>query len=330
MSKFSLNSPVRVGLVGTGYAAKMRAETLNADERAQLVGVTGHTPEHTQEFGHRHQVQVFNAWQELISSNLDVVAITGVNRDHGAIAHAALQAGKHVIVEYPLALTVAAAEACLAIANRQNLLLHVEHIELLGGLHQAFRQTLPQLGTLTQARYATVVPNPAPPQKWTYSAELFGFPLMAALSRLHRLVDAFGAVATVQCQNTYRYGANPDYYVACMCAAQLQFHSGLVAEVVYAKGEIDRPAERKLEAVGDRGKVVFDGEEGTLITAAGSSPIAVVPRRGLFAQDTQMVLDRLIDGTPLYVTAEQSLSTLKVAAAAQRSAATQQLVTLDC
>ena len=328
MSKFFLNSPVRVGIIGTGYAAKMRAETLNADARAQLVGVAGNTPERTQEFGNMHQVQVFNAWQELISSNLDVVMISGVNCDHASIAQAALEAGKHVVVEYPLALTGAEAEACIAIANRQNLLLHVEHIELLGGLHQAFRQTLPLLGTLTQARYATVVPTPTPPPKWTFSAELFGFPLIAALSRLHRLVDAFGPVATVQCHNTYRYGANPAYYVACVCEAQLHFQSGLMAEVVYAKGEVDLPAERKLAAEGDRGKIVFDGEAGTLITAAGSQPIAVATRRGLFAQDTKMVLDRLIDGTPLYIQPEQSLYTLKVAEAAQRSAATGQISTL--
>ncbi len=328
MSQFFLNSPVRVGIVGTGYAAKMRAETLNADPRAQLVGVAGNTPERTQEFGNLHQVQVFNAWQELINSTLDVVIITCVNRDHGAIAQAALRAGKHVVVEYPLALTVAEAEACIALAASQNLLLHVEHIELLGGLHQTFRQTLPQLGQLSSARYATVVPNPTPPPKWTFSAELFGFPLAAALSRLHRLVDAFGPVATVRCQNTYRYEADPDYYVACVCEAQLQFQSGLVADVVYAKGAIDLPAERNLEAKGDRGKVIFVGEEGTLITAAGSSPIAVATRRGLFAQDTKMVLDRLMDGTPLYITPEQSLYTLKVAEAAQRSAATGQICRL--
>jgi biliverdin reductase len=328
MSIFSLNSPVRVGIVGTGYAAKMRAETLNVDPRAQLVGVAGHTPERTQEFGNQHQVQVFNAWQELIGSNLDMVVITCVNRDHGVITQAALQAGKHVVVEYPLALTVAEAETCIAIAKRQNLLLHVEHIELLGGLHQALRQALPQIGQLSYARYATVVPTSPPPPKWTFSAELFGFPLAAALSRLHRLVDAFGPVATVQCQNTYRYGANPTYYMACVCEAQLQFQSGLVADVVYAKGDLDGPAERKLEATGDRGKVVFDGEVGRLITAAGSSPIAVATRRGLFAQDTKMVLDRLIDGIPLYIEPEQSLYTLKVAEAAQRSAATQQLITL--
>jgi biliverdin reductase len=42
-----------------------------------------------------------------------------------------------------------------------------------------------------------------------------------------------------------------------------------------------------------------------------------------------MVLDYLIDGIPLYVTPEASLYTLKVAAAAQRSAETGQTITLE-
>lgn len=36
---------VRVGLVGTGYAAKFRAEALLHDERSQLIAVVGHTAE---------------------------------------------------------------------------------------------------------------------------------------------------------------------------------------------------------------------------------------------------------------------------------------------
>ena len=78
--------PVRVGLVGTGYAAKMRAETVNADPRARLVGVAGHTPEATQEFCHVHQTQSFNAWADLVGNeHIVLVIMSGINRDHAFI-----------------------------------------------------------------------------------------------------------------------------------------------------------------------------------------------------------------------------------------------------
>lgn len=320
---------IRVGLVGTGYAAKLRAETVNQDDRAKLVGVAGHTPEKTTEFGHIHQTQTFNAWQDLVLGDaIDLVIISGVNSEHGTIVKAALESGKHVVVEYPLAIDVDEATQVIDLAKQQKRLLHVEHIELLGGVHQAFIQALPQIGTPFYARYATVTPQHPAPRKWTYNPKLFGFPLVAALSRLHRLTHAFGKVETVSCQNRYSEAQAP-YYSGCMCIAQLRFASGLIADVVYGKGEMVWTAERKLEVHGDRGALIFDGDEGAIVNSEGAAALAVGSRRGLFAKDTAMVLQHLIEGTPLYVQPEESLYTLKVAAAAQRSVDLGQTVTVE-
>ena len=56
---------------------------------------------------------------------------------------------------------------------------------------------------------------------------------------------------------------------------------------------------------------------------------AIGSRRGLFAKDTAMVLDHLTIGTPLYVTSEASLYSLKVADAARQSTATGIAVKID-
>ena len=56
---------------------------------------------------------------------------------------------------------------------------------------------------------------------------------------------------------------------------------------------------------------------------------AIGSRRGLFAKDTAMVLDHLTIGTSLYVTSEASLYTLKVADAAQQSAASGNTIKID-
>lgn len=332
-SQFAATVPIRVGIVGTGYAARLRAETLQADPRADLKCVAGHTPEATQEFSQRFDVSSAASWADLVQQpNLDLVVISNVNRDHAAIAHAALQANKHVIVEYPLALDVAEANALIALAAERNKLLHVEHIELLGGVHQALKAALPKVGTGFYARYSTLNPQNPAPKKWTYQTDLFGFPLMGALSRLHRLVDAFGPVATVSCQARFWYSdhsAAPwSHYVACLCTAHLRFQSGLLAEVIYGKGETLWRSERMLEVHGDRGALVLNGENGAFINEQGSEAIAVGSRRGLFTKDTTQVLDHLTIGAPLYVTADASLYTLTVADAARRSAETGQVIQL--
>ncbi|MEH2081866.1 MAG: Gfo/Idh/MocA family oxidoreductase [Nostoc sp.] len=314
---------VRVGLVGTGYAAKLRAEALLHDERSQLIAVVGHTREKTETFAREYQIEVLSTWQELVErEDIDLVAISTINRDHGAISRAALANSKHVIIEYPLSLDVVEAEELIALAKAQKKLLHVEHLELLGGLHQALKQNLSKVGEVFYVRYSTINPQNPAPRKWTYNHEFFGFPLIGALSRLHRLTDLFGKVFTVNCHQRY-WKIEPEYYQTCLCISQLCFDSGLLAQVVYGKGESIWQSERKFEVHGEKGGLIFDGDTGIFVQPGETtSSIEVGPRRGLFAKDTSMVLDHLFDGTPLYVTPEESLYTLKVADAAQRAAQT--------
>ncbi|WP_191761109.1 Gfo/Idh/MocA family protein [Komarekiella delphini-convector] len=313
---------VRVGLVGTGYAAKLRAEALLSDERSHLIAIVGHSPENTQTFAREYQTEALSSWQQLVKrDDIDLVVISTVNRDHGAIARAALTNGKHVVVEYPLSLDVVEAEELIALAKTQQKLLHVEHIELLGGLHQALKQHLAKIGNVFYVRYSTINSQYPAPRKWTYNHELFGFPLMGALSRLHRLTDLFGQVLTVNCHQRY-WETEQDYYQTCFCISQVCFTSGLLAQVVYGKGETIWLSERKFEVHGENGGLIFDGDKGLFIQPGETTPIEVGARRGLFAKDTSLVLDHLIDNTPLYITPEESLYTLKVADAAQRAAQT--------
>ncbi|MBD2353841.1 Gfo/Idh/MocA family oxidoreductase [Tolypothrix sp. FACHB-123] len=313
---------VRVGLVGTGYAAKLRAEALLQDGRSHLLAIAGHQLENTQAFAQEYQAEAMRSWQQLVErEDIDLVIISTINRDHGAIARAALTHGKHVIVEYPLALDVVEAQEIIALAKAKNKLLHVEHIELLGGLHQTLKQHIEKVGHIFYVRYSTITPKHPAPRKWTYNHELFGFPLIGALSRLHRLTDLFGEVFTVNCHQRF-WQIEPDYYQTGLCLTQLCFTSGLLAQVVYGKGETLWQQERKFEVHGDQGGLVFDGDQGFLIQGGETKPIEVGSRRGLFAKDTTMVLDRIFDGKPLYVTPEASLYTLKVGEAAKRAAET--------
>jgi Oxidoreductase family, NAD-binding Rossmann fold len=85
---------IGIGLIGTGYAAKVRAEVVNAEPRAKLVGITGNRPDQTQAFATTHQTQVFPNWQALINhSEVQLVIISNLNSAHAEIARAALFAG---------------------------------------------------------------------------------------------------------------------------------------------------------------------------------------------------------------------------------------------
>ena len=322
--------PLKVGIVGTGYAATKRAEALQQDTRVELVAVSGNTPERTESFCQNYSVFSVSSWEELVKdSNLDLIAIANVNCDHAKIARAALLAGKHVIVEYPLGFYPTEVRELMDLAEKVGKLLHVEHIELLGGLHQTIRDYLPEIGKVFFARYFTI--NPQHPVKlvWTYNHQMFGFPLIAALSRIHRFTDLFGTVTDVTCQSRFWDAAQEGYYRACLCNTQLRFSSGVVGEVSYGKGDIFWKSDRIFEILGEDGTLVFDGEEGTLIKGGEKITIEVPSRKGLFAKDTTMVLDHLEQGTPLYVAPSASYYALLVADTARVAAETGKTISLD-
>ncbi|AFY56743.1 putative dehydrogenase [Rivularia sp. PCC 7116] len=312
---------MRVGLVGTGYAAKLRAQTLLKDRRTDLIAVVGNKSSKTEAFARDFQLRALESPQQLLEEDIELLIVSNVNSEHAAVVRAALEANKHVVVEYPMSLDLVEASELINLAKSKNKLLHVEHIELLGGLHQALKQHLDKVSKVFYVRYSTIKPENPAPRKWTYSHDLFGFPLMAALSRLHRLTNLFGEVMSVNCHNRF-WATEVEFYQSCFCTTQLNFTSGLLAEVVYAKGETMWEAERKFEVHGENGALIFNGSQGVFINSQETTPIEVGSRRGLFAQDTAMVLDYLFDGTPLYVTPEESLYALKVADAARQSAAT--------
>jgi biliverdin reductase len=313
--------PIRVGIVGTGFAAKVRARTVREEVRTELVGVAGGNIDRSREFAAEFGAVAAASWQELVDrSDIDLIIVGTTNDRHAEVVRGALMAGKHAIVEYPLALDPKIGAELVALADERDLLLHVEHIELLGSLHQTMRQWIGEIGQIHFARYSTIAPQRPAPQKWTFHRTQFGFPLSGALSRLHRFSDLFGQVESVYCQNQY-WGNNGDYFQTCLCTAQLKFTDGPIAEVIYGKGEGLWQDSRKFEVHGEHGALIFNGDEGVLIQADTTKPLELGSRQGLFAQDTQYVLDALLEGKNNYISPSQSVATLRVADAARISAA---------
>jgi len=320
---------IRVGLVGTGYAARVRAEALLADARANLIMVSGRDFERARSFAGGYGLQALENWMALVNNTaIDLVMVATVSALHGAVVEAALNAGKHVVVEYPLSLELLQAKRLLALARSQKVLLHVEHIELLGGLHRAMRSHLPRIGTPHYVSYRTLNPQHPAPMKWTYREDLFGFPFCGALSRVHRLTNLFGSVEAVDCRTCRVFNqADESFLRNVVSSGRLQFASGVVAELTYGKGDQLWMARRDVEIQGSLGALTFmRRNDGLLTTAAGAEPIPVAPRKGLFVQDTEAVLAHLTTGSPMYVSADESVYSLSVGDALRQASETGQSV----
>ena len=88
---------------------------------------------------------------------------------------AAIEGNKHTVIEYPLSLNPQEASTIIALAQAKNKLIHVEHIELIGGIHQTLKKYLPEIGNISYARYTTIAPKHPAPRRWNYHRQMWGF-----------------------------------------------------------------------------------------------------------------------------------------------------------
>ena len=120
---------MRVGLIGFGLAgAVFHAPLVAAARGLRLAAVVTSNPERAESARRDYPgVAVFeNAerlWEQ--SNRLDLVVVASPNRTHAPLAHAALDAGLHVVVDKPLAASSNEARGLVEEAKRRGLLLTV-------------------------------------------------------------------------------------------------------------------------------------------------------------------------------------------------------------
>lgn len=106
-----MESKIRFAVVGCGHIGKRHAEMVMRDESAELVALCDVRPRETLGI-EAYAVDFFGSMDELLASNLeiDVINICVPNGLHAELAIKAIEAGHHVVIEKPMALTVADAE----------------------------------------------------------------------------------------------------------------------------------------------------------------------------------------------------------------------------
>jgi len=143
-----------VGIVGLGGIGAIHARALaELDGRARLVAYSGGGPDVAAAAGWPEAVRVPHA-DVAHHEGVDVVAICSPTETHAAHAVAALEAGRHVVVEKPLAVTVDDAERVARLAEERGLLVSMvsqrrfepEHLHL---------QRLLRAGELGELRLAS-------------------------------------------------------------------------------------------------------------------------------------------------------------------------------
>jgi predicted dehydrogenase len=126
---FTVTDTLRIAVIGAGYWGPNLARNFRASPHWELTAVCDLDPDRARRLaGQGSDVRVHTSVQALLADDdLDAVAIATPAATHHDIACAALAAGKHVLVEKPLADTSGRGEAMAAAAAANSLVLMTDH-----------------------------------------------------------------------------------------------------------------------------------------------------------------------------------------------------------
>jgi predicted dehydrogenase len=119
---------VRVGLVGCGRIARVHLGYLRGLPQVELVGVCDASATALRAFVEGSDLRAFPSLEQLLEQGKpDVVHVLTPPGSHARLATQSLQAGVNVLVEKPLAMTAAEADAVIAVAARRQRWVSVDH-----------------------------------------------------------------------------------------------------------------------------------------------------------------------------------------------------------
>ncbi len=155
---------LKAAVIGVGSMGQNHARVYTELKSTRLVGVADAVPETGQRIGEKYGVPVYTDFRELLERERpDVVSIAVPTQEHRPVAETALEAGCHVLVEKPIADSVADGEAIIAKAEALGRKLMVGHIVRFSPVIQALKQHLEagELGRVFQVVCRRIGPFPA-------------------------------------------------------------------------------------------------------------------------------------------------------------------------
>jgi predicted dehydrogenase len=268
---------MRVGIIGTGRMAKARTEALKQIPQADIRWICsrdrGRAESFIESYTDRSGIEPAADWEEAVKrKDTDAVIITTPNTLHRPMTLAALEAGKHVLTEFPHGATPEEGLECIASAEKRGLLLHSGLTHRYSPEHQKLKKLMREgkeentvLGK--PVSYQEVICSGNPISRWYGRDELSGGMFVSSLFHfIDELRDFFGE--PVDSAGAYHSRREEDgKIVRDTGEVFLTFPGKLSAHISYARG-------MKKPGLGRRRTVIF--EEGYFIEQ-GAGPVLLTP-----------------------------------------------------
>jgi UDP-N-acetyl-2-amino-2-deoxyglucuronate dehydrogenase len=136
-------NPIRFGIIGCGRIAPRHAQSFQQVAAAQLVAVADVKPSRAQNFAKEYDVAAYTDYQTLLERrDVDAVSVCVPSGLHAQVAIDAMQAGKHVLVEKPIAINLADADRMIEVSKSSGYTLGVVLQNRYNHPMQALRQAI--------------------------------------------------------------------------------------------------------------------------------------------------------------------------------------------
>ncbi len=110
-----MTDPIRFGLIGCGKVAPRHAQSLTELPDARLCAVADVIESRAQRFAKEYRADAYTDYRRVLERrDVEVVSICAPSGLHAPMAIEAMQAGKHVIVEKPMAMSLRDADQMIA------------------------------------------------------------------------------------------------------------------------------------------------------------------------------------------------------------------------
>jgi 1,5-anhydro-D-fructose reductase (1,5-anhydro-D-mannitol-forming) len=276
---------VRFGIAGFGlHAVKRLMPGFALSKQCKVIALSRRDLSQAQESAHKFDIPLaFDSVSKLAhSSEVDAVLVTTPNSLHLADVLDAIEAGKPVLCEKPLAMNAAEARKMVEAAKKKKVLFGVAHVFRFDESVNKFRQQI-AAGAIGKPVFArsefSFFADPTHPRKWLYDASVAGAgPLfdigVHCVDTLRFILQDEVARVSATASSDERSGN-----VESAAVMTLEFSHGTIASVLVSyRAEYRTP----LEIVGDGGVLFADDALNV------EHPIEIQLRRGkdLVQRDT--------------------------------------------
>jgi predicted dehydrogenase len=260
-----MQTKIRWGVIGSGGIARRRTipEGILSAQNAELAAVFDSNQAANAEVARQCRAGACTSLEELLRSPVDAVYIASPPATHAEHALACLAAGKHVLCEKPLALTLADAKSMAAKASASGLLLGTAFMMRFHAQHQAALQLIHagRLGKPVFARAQLSCWYPPIAGAWRQDPLLGGGGSLMDMGGhcIDLLEMFFGPVQSVHCfaaNNVHAYASEDS------AVASLMFKNGALGTVDTFFCIPDNSSQNRLELYGSTGSILARGTIG--------------------------------------------------------------------